>query len=121
MVNLLDFVIFIALTTLVIMVSGKNSSPEFLTKILYNNDFKESSEEGDNPTESSKGSKKTSKKNSKKSSKNPSNKKSSKDKKAKEERAKELDSVLDYSSEYELEDFDPSEVADELINDIMQE
>lgn len=117
MVNLLDFVIFIVLTALVLMISGKNSSPEFLTKILYNNDFKESSEEGDNSAESSKGFKKTSKKNSKK---NPSNKKSSKAKKAKEERAEELDSVLDYSSEYELEDFDPSEDASKLINDIMR-
>lgn len=105
MVSFVDFIIFSLLTVFIIVLCDKNNSPNFLVKILYNSDFKEESSEGDfgNPKQQR--------------PKNSKNNKRGKSKK-KEDLSEEMESYLDYSSEEELGDFNPSADADALINEI---
>lgn len=105
MVSFADFIVFSLLTFFIIVLCDKNNSPNFLVKILYNSDFKEESSEGDsgNPNQQR--------------PKNSKNNKRSKSKKS-TDLNEEMESYLDYSSEDELGDFNPSMDADELINEI---
>ena len=97
----MDFVFLIMLTVIVLVLCDKNNSPEFLSEILYNSEFKEENESSDKP---------------KKKAKDKSNKEDSNNSQASSK--DELMSNLDYSSNEELEDFDPSAVADDLIDQI---
>lgn len=105
MVSFIDFIIFSLLTLFIIVLCDKNNSPNFLVKILYNSDFKEESSEDDsnNPSQQR--------------PKNFKNNKRNKSKKSKD-LDEEVESYLDYSSEEELGDFNPSADADELIKEI---
>ena len=105
MVSFVDFIIFSLLTLIIIVLCDKNNSPNFLVKILYNSDFKEESSEGDSGNPSQQSSKKTKNNKRGKSKKN-------------QDLSEEMESYLDYSSEEELGDFNPSADADELINEI---
>lgn len=107
MVSFVDFIIFSLLTLFIIVLCDKNNSPNFLVKILYNSDFKEESSEGDSDNPSQQ---------------RPKNFKNNKGKKSKkkEDLNDEMESYLDYSSEEELGDFNPSADADDLIREIKE-
>lgn len=90
----MDLVILLLITFFVVTLCDKNNSPNFLSKILYNNEFKDEKEE----------------KSFKKKNKKSSNKSINTD--------DELSKNLDSSADEELLDFDPSLEADSLISEI---
>lgn len=90
----MDLVILLLITFFVVTLCDKNNSPNFLSKILYNNEFKDEKEE----------------KSFKKKNKKSSNKSINTD--------DELSKNLDSSADEELIDFDPSLEADSLISEI---
>ena len=90
----MDLVILVLMTLIVVLLCDKNNSPNFLSKILYNSEFKDEKEE------------------------HSFNKKVKKGKRKSKEVDKELSKNLDFSSDEELSEFDPSSDADDLINEI---
>lgn len=90
----MDLVILLLITFFVVTLCDKNNSPNFLSKILYNNEFKDEKEE----------------KSFKKKNKKSSNKSINTD--------DELSKNLDSSADEELLDFNPSLEADSLISEI---
>lgn len=97
----MEVLFLILISGIVIGLCDKNNSPEFLSKILYNYEFKEENVSQDKP---------------KKKGKSESSEEDSINSQASSK--EELMSNLDYSSNEELEDFDPSSVADDLIDQI---
>lgn len=100
----MECLILIAVSVFVLALCDKNNSPEFLLKILYNNEFKEEDVSQEKRKASTK--------------KSTSKKKSVVDDFGDGVSKDELMSNLDYSSEEELENFDASSIADELIDEI---
>ena len=90
----MDLIILLLVTFLVLLLCDKNNSPNFLSKILYNSDFNEKSDEVE-----------VKEKSAKEKSKTPTS-------------DEVLESNLDLSSEDELSDFDASSEADDLIKEI---
>lgn len=108
------------------MLCDKNNSPDFLTKILYNSEFVDKTREEDAEscaTDSSEDSLNSPKENSSSDDNNLGKRlKNTTKKKNKKKTSLDLDdeatSNLDYSTEEELEDFDASSVADDLLKAI---
>ena len=93
----MDLVILVLMTLMIVLLCDKNNSPNFLSKILYNSEFKDEKEE------------------------HSFNKNRKRPKKNSRQEEEQLTENLDVSTEEELTEFDPSSEADDLISKIKGE